>query len=305
MRDAFIAELHEIAAKDPAVLLLSGDIGFKVFDRFRDTYPGRYMNMGVAEANMVGVSAGLALSGKRPVAYTIVPFLTMRAFEQIRVDVAMQHQPVMIVGVGGGLAYDILGPTHHSIEDVSLMRSLPGMTVLTPADPNQVRAATRAAYDLAGPVYIRLGKNGEPDLGTGDHPFEIGRPTLMRGGDDAVIIASGAILSVAIDAAAKLGDDRISCSVVNLHSVKPIDAGTLLDWIGDKRAIVTLEEHSIIGGTGSAVAEIVAEAGLGVPLKRLGIRDRFTFEVGSREWLLNRHGLDAQSVADAVKSLIA
>lgn len=305
MRDAFIAELHDIAAADPAVLLLSGDIGFKVFDRFRDAYPGRYMNMGVAEANMIGVSAGLALGGKRPVAYTIVPFLTMRAFEQIRVDVAMQHQPVMIVGVGGGLAYDILGPTHHSIEDVSLMRALPGMTVMVPADPAQARLATRAAHELAGPAYVRLGKNGEPDLGTGAAPFEIGRPTLVRDGDDAVIVASGPILSVALDAVDRLGRDGVSCSVVNLHTIKPINEESLLRLIGGKRAIVTLEEHSIIGGTGSAVAEIVAEAGVGAPLKRLGIRDRFTFEVGSRDWLLEQHGLDARSVADSVRTLLA
>ena len=180
MRDAFIKELYDIVGEDDRVLLMSGDIGFKVFDRFRDDYKGRFFNMGIAEANMIGVSAGLAMSGKRPVVYTIIPFLTMRAFEQIRVDLAMHNLPVLIVGVGGGLAYDTLGPTHHSIEDVSLMRSLPNMTVLVPSDPHETRQVTRAAHECDGPVYIRLGKNGDPALQKTYDNFEVGKARLMR-----------------------------------------------------------------------------------------------------------------------------
>lgn len=305
MRDAFIAELHALAAEDPALLLLSGDIGFKVFDRFREAYPGRFLNMGIAEANMIGMSAGLAMSDKHPFVYTIIPFLTMRTFEQIRVDVCMHRQPVRIVGVGGGLSYDILGPTHHAIEDVAILRALPFMTVVVPSDPQQARAATRAAHALPGPIYIRLGKNGEPLLPGGEAPFVLGQALLRRSGHDVTLIGCGPILSMGLKAADQLAEQGISCRVLDMHTVKPLDEAAVLAAARETRAIVTLEEHSRIGGLGSAVAEVLAEQGSAVPFRRLGLADTFTYEVGSQSYLLARHGLTADSVAATLYNLVS
>jgi transketolase len=303
MRDAFIAELHKIAATDDRAMLLSADIGFAVFDRFRDDYPGRFMNLGIAEANMIGVSAGLALSDMRPFAYTIIPFLTMRAFEQIRVDVCMQNLPVVIVGVGGGLSYGVLGPTHHAIEDVAVLRSLPNMTVITPCDPGEAKAATRAAYELGGPVYIRLGKNGEPPLVDSDG-FRIGKATTVREGADVTIVSGGPILKVALGAAEELARDGVSCRVLNMHTVKPIDAEAIGESARGTKAMIVLEEHSIIGGLGSAVSEVLAESGIGRPFRRLGIRDRFCHTVGSQDYHWQEQGFTPAEVAKSARSLL-
>ncbi|MAF47465.1 MAG: hypothetical protein CMM10_04320 [Rhodospirillaceae bacterium] len=303
MRDAFIAALHNIAAEDDRVMLLSADIGFAVFDKFRDDYPGRYMNLGVAEANMIGVSAGLALSDMRPYAYTIIPFLTMRAFEQIRVDVCAQNQPVVIVGVGGGLSYGVLGPTHHATEDIAVMRALPNMTVIMPSDPAEARAATHAAHNLDGPVYIRLGKNGEPALkDNGD--YKIGQAVRLRKGSDIAIVSGGPILKVALEAADALEQDGLSCRVINVHTVKPIDADAIRESAEETKAMIVLEEHSIIGGLGSAVAEVLAESAIGKPFKRIGIPDMFCHTVGSQEYHWKEQGFTAESVAGSAKFLL-
>ncbi len=304
MRDAFAAELHELMAADQRILLLAGDIGFKVFDRIVADCTGRFFNMGVAEANMLGVAAGMALSGRHPFVYTIIPFLTMRAFEQIRVDVCIQNLPVTIVGVGGGLAYGALGPTHHSIEDVAILRSLPNMTVLVPCDPLETRLAVRAAMEHAGPVYVRLGKNGEPTLNAGEYDFRIGKAVTMREGTDATVIAAGPVIRLALEAAERLSRDGIQMRVLNMHTIKPIDQEAILQAAAQTRGIVTLEEHSIIGGLGSAVAEVLAEAGTGIPFLRIGIRDTFCYGVGSQEYHFKQQGLTVEAITEAVMKLL-
>ncbi len=303
MRDAFIAELNNIADADPRLLLLAGDIGFKVFDRFREVHGNRFVNCGIAEANMIGMSAGLAMTGFRPFVYTIVPFLTMRAFEQIRVDLCMHNQPVVLVGVGGGLAYDVLGPTHHAIEDVAIMRALPRMNIVIPCDPDEVRQATIAAHAATNPTYIRLGKNGEPSLGAiKSQEFQIGRAKIMREGSDTGIIGCGPILSVAMEAADILQEMGISCRVVNMHTIKPIDKTCVLETANAVRALATIEEHSVIGGLGSAVTEIIAEGGAVLPFKRFGIDDKFTTKIDKQTALLKFHGLTADALANWLAS---
>lgn len=248
---------------------------------------------------MIGISAGLAMTGLRPFVYTIVPFLTMRAFEQIRVDLCMHDQPVVLVGVGGGLAYDVLGPTHHAIEDVGLMQALPRMSVIVPCDPDEARQATVAAHAVAHPVYVRLGKNGEPSLGTVNLPaFEIGRARVMREGTDTCIVGRGPILSVAMEAADILEGKGISCRVVNMHTVKPIDKTSVLETAKTVRALATIEEHSVIGGLGSAVAEVIVEGGTALPFRRFGIEDRFTIKNDKQSGLLEFHGLTANALAE-------
>lgn len=201
MRNAFAAEVTALAAADERVVLLSGDIGNRLFDRFKEQHPERFFNCGVAEANMMSVAAGLALSGLRPVTYTITPFTTTRCLEQIRVDVGYHHAPVTIVGVGGGLSYASLGATHHSCEDIAFLRAIPGMTVLCPGDAMEVRWAMRAALGQDGPVYIRLGKKGEPVIHEAVPSIAIGEALPVRAGDDVCLIVTGNLLPVALEAA--------------------------------------------------------------------------------------------------------
>ena len=304
MRDAFNDELYDIAASDPDVLLLTADIGFRVFDRFHADFPGRFINMGVAEPNMLGVAAGLALSGKRPFVYTIIPFLTMRAFEQIRVDMCIQNQPVKIVGVGGGVAYGTLGPTHHAVEDVAILRALPNMTVLVPCDPLETRKAVRAAYEHPGPVYVRLGKNGEPSLHANDYDYQIGRAVQMRGGTDATIIVAGAVTRLALEAVERLAQVGVDVRILDMHTIKPIDRQAIQKAAQETKVIVTVEEHNVIGGLGSAVAEVLAEAGAGIPFKRIGINDAFCYGVGSQEYHWRRHGITSEGISDAIIQML-
>ena len=248
MRDAFFAALTEAAERDPRIWALTGDLGIGLFDDFERAAPGRYLNVGIAEQALVGVAAGLAYAGQRPVAYSIAPFLTARAHEQVRVDVAISHANVTLVGVGGGVAYGYLGPTHHGTEDLAVMRALPGMTVLAPGDPGEARRATEAALDHEGPVYLRLGKNGEPDL-LGDVPFAIGRATTVADGGDVVLASTGPVLRQVFEAAERLGKDGIQPTILHFGTIKPFDAATLLAAAARTGAVVTVEEHNVIGGS--------------------------------------------------------
>ena len=304
MRDAFFAALGELAREDARVWALTGDLGIGLFHDFERAAPGRYLNVGIAEQNLVGVAAGLAYAGRVPFAYSIAPFVTSRPHDQIRVDVAMAGAAVKLVGVGGGLAYGYLGPTHHAIEDIALMRALPGMTVLTPADPAEVRRATRAALAVDGPVYLRLGKNGEPSVLTEDEPFVVGRAAELRAGPDVTLASTGAILPQVLAAADILAAAGTHATVLHFGTIKPFDAVALAGAAALTGAVVTVEEHSVIGGLGSAAAEAIAEAGAGARLRRVGVPDVFASDVGTREHLLARFGLDATGIARAALALI-
>lgn len=296
MRDAFAAALAAAARRDERLCLVLADLGVGVFDDFPAE---RLVNAGIAEQAMVGVAAGLAQAGRRAVAYSIAPFIASRAHDQVRVDVAAGEADVTLVGVGGGVAYGYLGLTHHAIDDLAAMRALANMTVLAPCDPREAAAATGAALDLRGPVYLRLGKNGEPALLDEPVNFEIGRATPVRPGTDVTIASTGPILAEALGAADQLALRGIDARVLHFGTVKPIDAAAVLDALEQTGLIVTLEEHSVLGGFGSAVAEIAAESGAG-RVVRAGFPDTFVHAVGSREHLLAHHGLDAGGVADRV-----
>jgi transketolase len=304
VRDAFFDALAGLAAEDPRVWALTGDLGIGLFDPVEDAAPGRVLNVGIAEQALVGIAAGLSYAGKLPFAYSIAPFVTSRPHDQIRVDVAMAKANVKLIGVGGGVSYGYLGPTHHAIEDVALMRALPNMTVLTPGDPGEVVKATRAAAELDGPVYLRLGKNGErrllPDHGT----FQIGRAALLRDGDDVTLATTGTMLGETLDAADRLAGAGVRASVLHFATIKPFDADALVATAARTGTIVTVEEHSIVGGLGSAAAEALAENGVPAQLKRIGLRDEFAFAVGSREHLLREYGLTANDIARQALTLI-
>ena len=305
MRNAFNDVLIDIARKDESLVLLVGDIGFRVFDDFRDEFPDRFYNVGIAEANMIGVAAGLAMTGMKPVVYTIIPFLVMRAFEQIRVDLCIQNLPVILVGVGGGLSYDTLGPTHHAIEDLSIMRSLPNMQVLTPCDPQEVVMTFLEGFSHTSPTYLRLGKGGEENLLTKKTIKDRvpGKINTIKTGRDILFICCGPILKETHKAIDILSSDY-DCGLINIHSLKPLDTQSLAENFRNVNLVVTVEEHSIIGGVGSAIAEIIAQSNINVQLLMIGIPDVVTKRIGKRDYLLEKHSMDPKSIAKRVHSLI-
>lgn len=301
MRNAFADEITRLGAEDPRVVLLSGDIGNKLFDKFKAAAEPRFFNCGVAEANMMGVAAGMALSGLRPVIYTITPFTTTRCLEQIRVDACYHRAPVVIVGTGAGLSYAELGPTHHSCEDMGLLRLLPEMTVLAPCDAVELRAALRAALKHDGPVYMRIGKKGEPIIHQTPPDFRIGRSITVRPGSDVALLSTGNMISPALAAAELLAAAGVSARVESFHTVKPLDGDTLADVFGHCRAVATIEEHSVIGGLGGSVAEWrAAHADGSARLISFGTADAFMHEVGSQDYARRKFGLTAENIAARV-----
>lgn len=299
MRNAFAAEVTELAAADPRVVLLSGDIGNRLFDNFKARCPGRFYNCGVAEANMIGLGAGLAMCGLRPIAYTITPFVTTRCLEQIRVDVCYHHVPVIIVGTGSGLSYASLGATHHSCEDIAFLRALPHMTVICPADPVEVKLALRAALAQNEPVYIRIGKKGEPIVHKGPVDFVIGKGIVLRPGKDVCLLSTGNTIAVALKAAEMLAAKGVSAQVVSLHTVKPLDDALLADAFARFQVVATIEEHSLLGGLGSSIAEwVVDRPPQKARLVRVGTGDYFIHEAGNQEYARRFYGLTTETVAE-------
>lgn len=305
MRNAYLTALHALAKSDKEVLALVADNGAVVYDKFRKDFPGQFINFGISEANMISVAAGLASCGKIPFAYTISTFLTMRAFEQIRVDVCLQDMNVKLVGIGAGLVYSNLGPTHQATEDIALMRSLPRMTIFSPADPLEAKYVTYAAAKVAGPVYIRLSTGGTPAVYNDEYDFKLGKAVTLREGSDVTIISSGGIIHEVLKAANDLEAEDISTRVINLHTIKPIDIQAILNAAKQTKAILVVEEHSINGGLGSAVAEAVLEWGIQpILFKRLGLNDSFPIGYGTYADMKEANSLSKKSIFDATKILL-
>jgi transketolase len=302
MRNAFADELTKLGDEDSRIVMLSGDIGNRLFDKFKANHAARFFNCGVAEANMMGVAAGLAMNGLRPVAYTIAPFVTTRCLEQIRTDVCYHEAPVTIVAVGAGLAYSGLGPTHQACEDIAFLRALPNMVVICPGDAYEVRSALRAAMKQDRPAYIRLGKKGEPLVHRGPlDDFQIGKAITIADGKDVCLLSTGNILPEAIEAAHKLEQQGISAAVVSSHTVKPLDEDCL-EQVFDRFALVaTLEEHSLIGGFGAAVAEWLVDSRTRPrQFIRFGTPDAFFKKSGEQEYAREELGLTARHIADQI-----
>lgn len=304
MRNAFAEEMVRLGEADPRLVLLSGDIGNKLFDPFKERCPGRFFNCGIAEANMMGVAAGMALSGLRPVVYTITPFTTTRCFEQIRVDVCYHHAPVIIVGTGSGLSYAELGPTHHSCEDLAILRTLPGMTVFAPCDKVELRLGLAAGLQQDGPLYMRIGKKGEPVIHKETPDFALGKMLTVRQGDEICLLVTGTMMAPALEAADRLAATGRSVRVESVHTVKPLDEERLAEIFHRCRLVAAIEEHGRIGGLAGAVAEWAAR---GEALGRtrflsFGVEDRFMHDVGSQDYARAQFGLSAEAMANAVAS---
>lgn len=301
MRNTFAAEVTALASEDQRVVLMSGDIGNKLFDKFKAVAPQRFLNCGIAEANMMGMAAGLALNGFRPIVYTITPFTTTRCLEQIRVDACYHKAPVIIVGTGSGLSYAELGPTHHSVEDIAILRVLPEMVVMCPADSKELVQCLRAALQQDQPVYIRIGKKGEPDVHPALPDVTIGKGITVRDGSDVCLIGTGNTVWMLLQAAELLAAKGISARVDSFHTVKPLDTDRLAEIYSGFKTVAVAEEHSRIGGLGSAIAEWMARKG-GVQPRFLpfGVEDAFPHYVGSQAYLRQQNGLTAEAIAAAV-----
>lgn len=301
MRTAFIENLTRLASANEAIHLITSDTGFKVFDDFKETFPDRYLNIGISESALIGLAAGLALSGKTVFVYGIVPFVTMRCFEQIRNDLCFENLPVRIAGVGAGLTYGSEGPTHHSVEDIAIMSALPNMTVVCPGDPVEAGKAVEASMDLPGPLYLRLGKSGEKVIHhDGLESFRIGRAIEVRSGHELALISTGNMLETAVGVHERLALSGLSSAVISMHTVKPIDRGMLRTLAINCRLFATLEEHNVCGGLGSTVAEVITEERLGVDLVRFALPDRPIDFAGSQDYLRGRSGLSTDHIAESL-----
>ena len=305
MRAAFASTLAELAERDERILLLTGDLGYKALEPFSERFPGRFFNVGVAEQNMVGLATGLAECGFFPFVYSIATFASLRAYEFIRNGPVAQNLPVRIVGVGGGFDYGSAGPTHHGLEDVGVLRLLPGLTVLAPADSEQTRSILRATWDRPGPFYYRLSKDDRlsvPGLGG---RFSLGRAETLRRGRDVLLLVAGRLASEVLAAADALEQTGIEGTVAVVSTLNPAPADDLRGMLEGFEDVVTIEDHYAAGGLGTIVAEILAESGTGGRLVRLGVRKGPDGLSGSLPYLLERHGLSRDSIVAAVTAAVS
>src|SRR3989344_1700681 len=303
MRRGFVNALIELAQKDKDVLLITGDLGFNAFEPFIEKFPDQYINCGVAEQHMVGLAAGLALEGKKPYVYSIVPFLTFRALEQIRVDVCYQNVNVKLIGVGGGFSYGSLGCTHVVMEDMGVMRLLPNMTVLSPADILETESLLYKMYETQNPTYLRLTNAGKQIVYQQRPSINIGDPVVFEQGGELAVIVTGIQTSFCVEIAKELKEEGKHITLIGMPSLKPINEEALMQAIGDCKKILTVEEHSVIGGLGAATAEILNKHLWQGELKRMGIYDAFPTQVGTSEYLRTAYGLDKEAIKKAITDM--
>lgn len=299
IRDAFFNEVYAIALKDPNVIFLTADMGAFSLDAFKKDLSSQYINVGVAEQNLVSIAAGLALGGKKVFIYSIAPFVTQRCYEQIKVDLSCMRLPVTIIGSGPGITYSSDGPTHHAIQDVAIMRALPEMTILNPSDPATATAAAKISYKNDGPVYVRIDKGKLPLLYDDEEDFSDGL-ALLKKGRDLMIITTGVMVHQAFKVIDELAKHSIDAGIIDLYRIKPINEELLLSIIEKSNRIATLEEHSIIGGIGSAISEILVDNGKTYPLKRIAITDKNCVGYGDREWMYSFYDLDVNSITKTI-----
>ena len=302
-RDAYGEKLVELGSLNQDIVVLDADLAKSTKTiMFAEKYPERFFDMGIAEQGMIGTAAGLALSGKIPFASTFAVFATGRVYDQLRLSVCYSKANVKIAATHSGLTVGEDGASHQALEDISLTRALPNMTVIVPADAVETEKVIEFAADYEGPMYIRLGRSKVPMVHTQDYQFTLGKGTVLKPGKDVTVVAAGIMVSIALQAADMLKNKGVDIEVINMSSVKPIDKGLIIKSAEKTGAVVTAEEHSIIGGLGSAVAETIVE-GCPVPMERVGVRDVFG-ESGEPEELLRKYGLSPEGVVGAVKKVI-
>ncbi len=303
MRFEVIKTIYKAGEHDPKFYFITGDYGHANTEDFKTNWKGRYFNGGMSEQNILGVASGLALSGMKTFVYSIVPFVTLRCYEQIKIDVCLHNADVTIIGGGEGFAYGDAGPTHYAIEDVGALRLLPNMKIVCPANPMETRQLTEQLIKLGGPAYIRIGRGREPDPER-EYAVEFGRAKVIRPGKDVTIVTMGTIVKEAMRAADLLAAQGVDVEILNMHTIKPLDVAAIRERAGARKAIVTLEEHNIIGGLGGAVAEVLAEMPERPKFKRFGVQDAWPDIVGSQDFLRRYIGIDGDSIAPQIRALI-
>jgi transketolase len=302
MRDAFLRVLNEEAARNPRIMLITGDLGFGVLNEYSQRFPRQFINAGVAEQNMTMLACGLAMEGHKVFTYSIANFTILRCLEQLRNDVCYHKADVTAVSVGGGFSYGQLGMSHFATEDLAILRALPEMTVLAPTGIWEAEEATRALIAGSGPAYLRLDKGKAASDPTDGENFIIGKSRRLREGYDVCLIGSGAVLTEALKAAETLAADGISARVISMHTVKPLDAEAVKSAARECRGIVTIEEHTVLGGLGGAVAEACLEGGIAPGFfKRIGMNDKFPSIVGDQNYLRGKYGIDSNAIVAQVR----
>lgn len=305
MRNRFAEALYEEALRDSSIAIVVADISpAGSMGKFRTEFPERFVNVGVAEQSMIGICAGMALRGLKPVAYTIATFSIYRPFEMVRDDLCYHDLPVTVVGIGGGITYSTLGGTHHAQEDIAVMTAIPNMTVIAPCDPDETAAATRYCMrDSKHPVYLRLGKAGEPNLTKDAEPFKFGKVRMLqRQGNDVCILSYGTILKMGFDVAEGLRASGRQVSVLGVPTVKPLDRVGIAGVINSFNEVIVIEEHAPTGGLSHQVKEIAYDHGSKARVKTFTLKDEFIHLYGTHTELLKAHGLDAGLILDAIKS---
>ena len=307
MRKTCLEMVHQLAKADDRVVFIGSDLGPGLLDDMRIGMPDRYYMEGVAEQNIIGMAAGMALEGFVPYVNTIATFITRRCYEQVAIDLALQNQNVRLIGNGGGVVYAPLGSTHLAIEDIAIFRVLPNMTVVCPSDAEEMKRFMKQSVDWQGPIYIRLGKGGDPVISSDENGFEIGRGIMMRDGGDVLVISTGVMTGRCLKAAEHLEADGISSSVMHLHTVKPLDIDLLVEKAAKAKRIVAVEEHVVTGGLGSAILEALSDKGALPPtgILRLGIPDKFPTEYGSQDSMLESFGLQPDGIAKSIHEALA
>ena len=303
MRTAFASELEKIM-EDQNTYLLTGDLGFSVFEKIKERFEGQYLNMGLSEQNMLGVAAGLALTGRQVFVYSIIPFIVYRPFEQLRNDICFQNLRVRLVGVGAGFSYSDAGFTHHAIEDYGILRSLPNLTILSPADPIEVSVQMKLVQKIDGPSYMRLGRNGEPVLHNQHKFLRLDEALEVAKGDDVLFIATGSILGKAMEVAKLLEADGRTVEILDYHTMKPFDENAIYKHSTGKKLIVTFEEH--LSGTGlySLVVQALMENNSNIKTIPVGIKEPFIHSSGSREYMLSQYGMNVKGIYEKIKRIL-
>ena len=305
MRDAFVRALLREMARDERSVLVTGDLGFGVLRPVKEQFPDRLLNAGIAEQSMVGLAAGLAATGRKVVVYSIGNFPTLRPLEQIRNDCAYHGADVKIVCVGGGFVYGSLGMSHHATEDMAVLRAIPGVTCFTPGDPAETEAVVPAMFQTPGTCYLRLGRGNEPHAHEEPVPdWRFPKAIRLREGRDIALLSAGGILVELKRAAEKLAEAGVSAEVVSFPCLKPLDREAVLSLAGRFTDLITVEEHTILGGFGGAVCEVIAEAGCPCRVHRLGLKDEFSAVVGNQAYLRHLYGIDGEAIAEKAMALI-
>ena len=298
MRTGVIKTIHDYMSENENSFFLTGDLGYCALEEIQNDFPKRFLNVGIAEQNMIGIATGLALSGKKVFVYSIIPFITMRCYEQIRNDICYHNADVTILGVGSGLSYGILSSTHFALEDIAILRPLPNMRIFSPVDEKEACEGLKSYFETTSPLYVRIGKKEEPIINSYSYKFKQDKVVELRPGSDVVMFSTGTITEEVLKAADKLASHGISTQIININSVKPLDRDSIIKSIKNKKLAVSVEEHYIIGGIGSAIAEIIAEENLPTPLIRLGVKDEFMSQSGSQEYLRKLCLIDALSIVE-------